>query len=35
MRNENYVDFRKETGGKLPLLEDLPEGWTEYKETIS
>lgn len=34
MDNKNYVDFRKETGGKLPLLEDLPEGWTEYKKPL-
>lgn len=34
MSNENYVDFKKETGGNLPLLENLPEGWTEYKKPI-
>lgn len=34
MSNKNYIDFRKETGGNPPLLEDLPEGWTEYKKPI-
>jgi hypothetical protein len=34
MSNKNYVDFRKEMGGNPPLLEDLPEGWTEYKKPI-
>lgn len=35
MRNENYVDFKKETGGKLHIMEDLPDScWTEYKEPI-
>lgn len=34
MGNKNYIDYRKETGGNLPLLENLPEGWTEYKKPI-